>query len=70
MKWINVCEKLPDSEKMVLIWYTIMKVINPLMPDYYDNGRWNQPNVIYWMPLPELPESEQLMKRFSQYINE
>ena len=68
--WISVDERVPEIGELVLIWYEYFRYgeYNSKYPTYgigYYAGVWGGPDdlgdnarVLYWKPLPEVPEGE------------
>ena len=58
--WINVKDRLPETEERVLIRYRQGKVKRTFVGEYYPwEERWSSildAVVTHWMPLPEPPE--------------
>jgi hypothetical protein len=61
--WIDVNDRLPDSEEEVLLW-----VVTPTYEradlGYLDSGKWVVyshelfPKVTHWMPFPNPPKTD------------
>ena len=71
MRWIPCSERLPEDGQDVLCWYQYFRYgnYNRLWQTYgigfQYNGNWGgevstgrDTKVLFWMPLPELPEEE------------
>lgn len=71
IKWISVKDRMPDNEQFVLIIasgkprenITLENAV--VLAEYGSEGwilemwpEWSDPNVTYWMPLPEPPKEE------------
>ncbi len=72
MKWVKTCDKLPKNNQLVIcvpkenskfiIALILAKFINgvffalgTLDPD---NGPYELKNIVYWIPIPDLPEEK------------
>ena len=71
MNWISTDHKIPETGGLVLAivngkFKNITFVNNIVLAEYTDCGwiidsypEWDNANVSYWMPLPELPKEEE-----------
>lgn len=70
-RWISVKDRLPQNEKAVLCRYEYFRygdynrMFQTFGIGFFMDGRWGgevsigaKCRVLYWMPLPELPEKE------------
>ena len=61
-EWISVKERLPDEDTWVLVYSRQGSYMN-LKVDYIHGGKWfNSMLVTHWRPLPEPPESAEIME--------
>lgn len=67
--WISVEDKLPEHHKKVLIAVVLDQRLRPVIriSSYeggaywrYDGGEASINKITHWMPLPELPKSQQI----------
>lgn len=65
--WISVKDRLPEKRRNYLTVYqckhtgSIFVGTDWFIPDFGHFSKellWNNSQTLYWMPLPELPESE------------
>lgn len=57
--WIPSRSGLPEPDERVLCSTVTKKGVKNLVIGYHDGTRWccgMNSNVVYWMPLPDLPE--------------
>ena len=62
MTWISTAERMPSNEQLVAFAYNYKGQLQTLTSTFYGwevkDGKWifGGEEVLYWMPLPELPQ--------------